>query len=170
MSAPEPTCPDWCTDHVRIHAGSKKHTTEIVYETVWHSYLQRNEDLAVTVEQYLGDGVTGAGYGWTNGRPQARVIAANLTAEGCRDVAEALQQAADILAADEGNRPPMTLRQAMEIYIEDAVPCDEPACAHGTGPVCDASNLGCQLRRLLTDPSQVHDLISAEHEWSGIDR
>ncbi|WP_282946994.1 hypothetical protein [Cellulomonas endometrii] len=172
MSAPKPTCPDWCSNHDRIHAGSEKHTAEIVYETVWHSYLQRNEDLAVTVEQYVGEGVTGEGYGWTNGRPQARVIAANLDAHGCRDVADALCTAAELLTAAEGGRPHLSLRKALRIWIEDAgggSECDVPGCSDGTGPVCDISTFGCVLNRILLDPSTVHDLIKAEHEWSGIE-
>lgn len=169
MSTPRPTCPAWCKDHV-VLGDTERHSAEITYAVVWHPFLERDEALAVAVEQHTGPRITGEGGEWTNGRPQARVSAGHLTAQGCRDVAEALHQAGDIIAAAEGGRTSLTLRKALGMYIEDAVPCDDPTCTDGTGPVCDASNLGCQLRRLLLDPSQVHELINAENEWSGIKR
>lgn len=65
--------------------------------------------------------------------------------------------------------PGVGLTQALRIYVEDAGTCDEPGCSDGAGPVCDPSELGCQLRRLMLRPGEVHELIAAEHAWSGID-
>ena len=62
----------------------------------------------------------------------------------------------------------MTLEQALAVFIEDAGACDDPDCRDGTGPVCDPQTLGCQLRRIALRPDDVHDVIAAEHEASGL--
>lgn len=63
----------------------------------------------------------------------------------------------------------LALLVALDKVIEDACACDDPACRDGTGPVCDISNMGCYLRRIVTNPAEVDQLIAAEHAWSGIE-
>ena len=91
-----------------------------------------------------------------------------VTGTATDDATLVLRDVADRLGAPEG-RPLLTLRQALSVYADDAVPCDDPGCRDGTAPVCDPQSLGCQLRRLALRPDDVHELIAAEHQVSGYD-
>lgn len=167
MNAPKP-CPEWCTDHRRITADIEQHRGSILVNSSWHEALGRVDDSdRIWMTQDIGPGVT-------PGSPWAKPnISYNFQCRDPRDtqrIAPMILDASHRLLAAEAGRPYLSVIAALRLLIEDAVPCSDSDCTDGSGPVCDASNLGCQLRRLLLDPSQVHDLISAEHEWSGIDR